>query len=225
MGEMAASPIRIAVVDPYPMFRTGVVQTIAASDHFQIVAEGETAADARRVVRELAPDILLLDICLAENGFDAVRDISKIFPTCRIVVLTAVDDALSVSNALALGVKGYILKGVSLKGVSGSELINALQTIHSGLPFLTPDLASRLLIDTRGGPLFKPLEAKPLERLTYREKQVLERLSKGMTNDEIAKNLGLNIKTIKSYITQVFRKLKVNNRVQALKIAQNVNGD
>jgi two-component system, NarL family, nitrate/nitrite response regulator NarL len=220
MGEMAASPIRIAVVDPYPMFRTGVVQTIAASDHFQIVAEGETAADARRVVRELAPDILLLDICLAENGFDAVRDISKIFPPCRIVVLTAVDDALSVSNALALGVKGYILKGVS-----GSELINALQTIHSGLPFLTPDLASRLLIDTRGGPLFRPLEAKPLERLTYREKQVLERLSKGMTNDEIAKNLGLNIKTIKSYITQVFRKLKVNNRVQALKIAQNVNGD
>jgi len=202
------------------MFRTGVVQTIAASDHFQIVAEGETAADARRAVRELAPDILLLDICLAENGFDAVRDISKIFAPCRIVVLTAVDDALSVSNALALGVKGYILKGVS-----GSELINALQTIHSGLPFLTPDLASRLLIDTRGGPLFRPLEAKPLERLTYREKQVLERLSKGMTNDEIAKNLGLNIKTIKSYITQVFRKLKVNNRVQALKIAQNVNGD
>jgi|RhiMethySRZTD1v2_1073278.scaffolds.fasta_scaffold606692_1 two-component system nitrate/nitrite response regulator NarL len=215
-----ASPIRIAVVDPHPMFRTGVVQTIAASDHFQIVAEGETAADARRAVRELAPDILLLDICLAENGFDAVRDISKIFAPCRIVVLTAVDDALSVSNALALGVKGYILKGVS-----GSELINALQTIHSGLPFLTPDLASRLLIDTRGGPLFRPLEAKPLERLTYREKQVLERLSKGMTNDEIAKNLGLNIKTIKSYITQVFRKLKVNNRVQALKIAQNVNGD
>jgi DNA-binding NarL/FixJ family response regulator len=202
------------------MFRTGVVQTIAASDHFQIVAEGETAADARRAVRELAPDILLLDICLAENGFEAVRDISKIFAPCRIVVLTAVDDALSVSNALALGVKGYILKGVS-----GSELINALQTIHSGLPFLTPDLASRLLIDTRGGPLFRPLEAKLLERLTYREKQVLERLSKGMTNDEIAKNLGLNIKTIKSYITQVFRKLKVNNRVQALKIAQNFNGD
>jgi two-component system, NarL family, nitrate/nitrite response regulator NarL len=202
------------------MFRTGVVQTVAASGHFQIVAEGETAADARRVVRELAPDILLLDICLTENGFDAVRDISKIFPPCRIVVLTAIDDALSVSNALALGVKGYILKGVS-----GSELINALQTIHSGLPFLTPDLASRLLIDTRGGPLFRPLEATPLERLTYREKQVLDRLSKGMTNDEIAKNLGLNIKTIKSYITQVFRKLKVNNRVQALKIAQNVNGD
>jgi two-component system, NarL family, nitrate/nitrite response regulator NarL len=202
------------------MFRTGVVQTIAASGHFQIVAEGETAADTRRVVRDLAPDILLLDICLAENGFDTVRDISKIFPPCRIVVLTAIDDALSVSNALALGVKGYILKGVS-----GSELIDALQTIHSGLPFLTPDLASRLLIDTRGGPLFRPLEAKPLERLTYREKQVLDRLSKGMTNDEIAKNLGLNIKTIKSYITQVFRKLKVNNRVQALKIAQSVNAD
>jgi len=202
------------------MFRTGVVQTVAASDHFQIVAEGETAADARRVVRDLAPDILLLDICLPENGFDAVRDISKIFPPCRIVVLTAIDDALSVSNALALGVKGYVLKGVS-----GSELINALQTIHSGLPFLTPELASRLLIDTRGGPPFRPLETKPLERLTYREKQVLDRLSKGMTNDEIAKNLGLNIKTIKSYITQVFRKLKVNNRVQALKIAQNVNGE
>ena len=215
-----ASPIRIAIVDPHPMFRTGVVQTVAASGLFQIVAEGETAADARRVVRELAPDILLLDICLTENGFDAVRDISKVLPPCRIVVLTAIDDALSVSNALALGVKGYILKGVS-----GSELINALQTIHSGLPFLTPDLASRLLIDTRGGPLFRPLEAKPLARLTYREKQVLDRLSKGMTNDEIAKNLGLNIKTIKSYITQVFRKLKVNNRVQALKIAQNVNGD
>lgn len=77
------SPIRIAIVDPHPMFRTGVVQTVAASGHFQIVAEGETAADARHVARELAPDILLLDICLTENGFDAVRDISKIFPPCK----------------------------------------------------------------------------------------------------------------------------------------------
>lgn len=215
-----ASPVRIAIVDPHPLFRTGIVQTIAASGHFQLIGEGETANDACRLVHELAPELLVFDACLAENGFDAVRDISKADPDCRIVVLTARDDALSVSSALALGVKGYILKGVS-----GAELIDALQTIHSGRPFLTPELASRLLVDTRGGPLFNPLDDKPLEKLTHREKQVLDRLAQGMTNREIARNLGLNIKTIKCYITQVFRKLNVNNRVQALTVAQSGNSD
>src|SRR5262245_65511955 len=71
-----ASPVRIAIVDPHPLFRTGIVQTIAASGYFQLIGEGETANDACRLVHVLAPELLVFDACLAENGFDAVRDIS-----------------------------------------------------------------------------------------------------------------------------------------------------
>jgi DNA-binding NarL/FixJ family response regulator len=203
-------PIRIALIDPYPIFREGVVRTIGRFQDLAVIAQGETS-DAVAALGDATPDILIIDIDAAENCIREIRDLSHRYPRCKIIILTAVDDVLSVSNALALGVKGYILKGVT-----GLELIGAIKTVHSGQPFVTSELASRLLVEAKGGPLLPLRHVKLQASLSSREQQVLERVSKGLTNREIAEQLGVKVKTIKYYLTQVFKKLQVTNRLQAM---------
>ena len=203
------NPIRIAVVDPYPLYRQGVVQTIARSADVVLAAEGESVADARRLIQEGGLDILMLDLAILDQPKD-VEAIAKRCTDCKLVVLTARDDVLTVSTTLGAGVRGYILKGIS-----GVELIAAIKGIHAGQPFVTPDLASRMLVEG----IASPRSARELA-LSVRERQVLDHLSKGLTNKEIAALLGLHVKTIKFYLSALFKKLNVSNRVQAMKTAR-----
>jgi len=212
------SPIRIAVIDPYPIFREGIVRTLARCAHFAVVAQGEATGDAFGALQDYAPDILTIDLNAVEHGIHDMQRICRDWPSCKVVILTAVDDALSVSNALAIGVRGYILKGVS-----GSELIAALEAIHAGQPFVTAELASRLLMDAKGGPLLALRGPELYAALSHREQQVLAHISKGRTNREIAQELGVTVKTIKYYLTQLFKKLKVTNRMQAIQVSQKLN--
>jgi DNA-binding NarL/FixJ family response regulator len=206
------SPIRIAVIDTCPLYRTGVVQALARNHQFRVVAEGASAADAQRAIREADPHVLLLNMGVLER-FDPRKDIASARSQCKIAVLTARDDPVSVSKALATGAAGYILKAVS-----GTELAEALATIDAGKPFVTPELASRLLTDAQGGPLVPKWTQRAT--LSYREQQMLEHASKGLTNYEIAEKLGLKVSTIKHYMTRVFRKMKASNRLQAIQASQ-----
>jgi two-component system, NarL family, nitrate/nitrite response regulator NarL len=207
------SQIRIAVVDPYPLYRQGVVQTVIRSADLVLVAEGEGIADARRAVHEGGIDILVLDVAIfaSKNAEELARKCID----CKLVVLTAHDDLLTVSAALAAGVRGYILKGVS-----GSELVAAIKAVHAGQPFITPELASRMLVEG----ISSPRAAKEMA-LSMRERQVLNHLSRGLTNKEIAELLGLHVKTIKFYLSALFKKLNVTNRVQAMKTARELKID
>jgi DNA-binding NarL/FixJ family response regulator len=205
--------IRIVVIDPHPIFREGVVRTIARSEGMSVVGEGKTAADARRLASAKAPDIVILDIAI-NRGREVVAELAK--PNIKCVSLTMLDDVLSVTNALAAGSSGYILKGVS-----GLELIDALRAIHAGEHYITPDLAIRLLV---GGSLLPQREAKVKASLTYREQQLLDHISKGYTNQEIAERLGLTVATTKVYLTQLFKKLRVRSRLQAVIAARNQTG-
>jgi two-component system, NarL family, nitrate/nitrite response regulator NarL len=202
--------MRIVLIDPHPIFREGVGRTIARSDEMSLVGEGNTAADARQLASTKAPDIVILDIAIA-GGREVIAELARCNIKC--VVLTMLDDALTVSNALAAGAKGYILKGVS-----GPELIDALKSIHTGQPYVPAEVAARLVV---GGSLLPRLEAKVQAGLTYRERQLLDHISKGYTNREIADRLGLTVGTIKVYLTQLFKKLGVRNRVQAVIAARN----
>jgi two-component system, NarL family, nitrate/nitrite response regulator NarL len=206
--------IRILLIDPHPIFREGVSRTIARSDAMALVGEGSTAADARQLANTKAPDIVILDIAIA-GGRDVIAELASCNIKC--VVLTMLDDALTVSNAIAAGAKGYILKGVS-----GLELIDALKSVHAGQSYVTAELAARLVV---GGSLRPRREAKVQAGLTYRERQLLEHLSKGYTNREIADRLGLTVATIKVYLTQLFKKLGVRNRVQAVIAARTKYGE
>jgi DNA-binding NarL/FixJ family response regulator len=191
-----SNSIRIVVIDPYPIFRQGVVSTIARSEAMSLVGEGATANDARRLARAMAPDIVILDIAIA-GGCEVVAEVAKRHIKC--VVLTTLDDPLSVYNVVAAGANGYILKGVS-----GLELIDTLKGVHAGNP----------------SPLLHR-ETKVQAGLTYREWQLLDHITKGHTNREIADALGLAVATIKVYLMQLFKKLRVRNRLQAVIAARN----
>ena len=202
--------IRIVVVDAHPIFRQGVIRTIARSQSMQCVGEGTTVEDARQLTREKQPHIVILDIAIP-NGSALVAEIVNYGSKC--VVLTTLDDVLSVSNALAKGAHGYILKGVS-----GLDLIGALQSIHAGAPYVTAELAARLLV---GGTLVPKRVAKVQNALSFREQQLLDHITKGYTNREIANKLGLTVGTTKVYLTQLFKKMRVRNRLQAVIAARN----
>jgi len=205
-----SQPLRIVVIDAHPIFRQGVIRTIARSEGMEVVAEGTSATDARRLASEKRPDVVILDIAIPK-GRAVLADIVRQGIKC--VVLTTIDDVLSVSGALASGVNGYILKGVS-----GIELISALRTVQRGEPYVTAELAARMLI---GGSLLPKRAAKVQGALSYREQQLLDHITKGYTNQEIATKLGLTVGTTKVYLTQLFKKMRVRNRLQAVIAARN----
>ena len=215
VGGLRVNKICVAVIDPYPLFRQGIVQTIVNSTQLELVAEGATLEDARRAAREHRPDVIVIDIGVPESGIEAAQDFIRSEPHCKLVVLTSLDDVSSVSKALAAGIQGYLLKGAT-----GIELVAAIEAIHSDQPYITPKLASRLLTQARGGPLSAIREPSQRLELSYREQQVLVRVSKGLTNKEIATQLGLNERTIKHYLTQLFKKMQVRNRLQAIQTAK-----
>ena len=178
-----------------------------------VVAEGGTADEAHLAVERAKPDVLLLDIGVPGDGMAAAGEILRMRPNMKVVVLTASDVEEDVAGALRAGVHGYILKDVS-----GPELVTAIEAIHRGEPYITPTLASRLLMQNKGRSL--SVQTTEAVGLTLRDKQMLGHLARGLTNQEIARSLGMNVRTIKHYLTQVFRKMRVRNRVEAIIEAQ-----
>jgi two-component system, NarL family, nitrate/nitrite response regulator NarL len=205
-------PIRVAVIDPHPIFRRGVTATLQRSDDLILVGEGATIDDARRILRDKAPDLLILEIAVP-HGLEIAADIVKNGVRC--LVLTALDDVLSVSTALEAGVSGFILKGVS-----GLDLIKALKTVHGGQRYATPELAFRMLELGSEKSLAPRRDGRRRGGLNQREQELLEHITKGLTNEEIAKKLGLSLGTIKYYISQLFKKMRVRNRLQAIMAAR-----
>jgi DNA-binding NarL/FixJ family response regulator len=176
----------------------------------EFVGEGTTADDARRLATEKEPDVLVLDIAIPKARAVVAEIVGQ---GIKCVVLTTLDDVFSVSNALASGANGYILKGVS-----GLELISALKVIYGGEPYVTAEIAARVLI---GGSLVPKRAVKVKGALSFREQQLLEHIIKGYTNQEIAKKLGLTVGTTKVYLTQLFKKMHVRSRLQAVIAARN----
>lgn len=203
-----SDPIRIAVVDDHPLFRSGVAVTLAAEPRYEVVAQGATAADAVRIAEQFLPDIMLVDIAMAGCGLTAAQKIAQTCPIVRVVVLTASESDDHVLAALEAGVRGYILKGVS-----ANELIRTLNAILVGETYVTPALAARLLQQVRKAPVAQ--RSGDLSALTAREEEILDEVSRGLTNKEIANRLGISEKTVKHYMTNIMEKLQVRNRVEA----------
>jgi two-component system, NarL family, nitrate/nitrite response regulator NarL len=203
-----ADSMRIAVVDAQPLFRKGLADTIGGPMRL-VVAEGECADDVGRIVRQSKPDMLILDVSVPGDGLAAAENALRMSPNLKIVIVTASDDESDIADALHIGAQGYILKGVS-----ASELLSALETIDRGVPYVTPALAHRLLKQSKGKSLLANKAAAL--GLTARDKSVLGHLAKGLSNQQIAAELGVNVRTIKYYLTGIFRKMHVHTRVEAI---------
>lgn len=199
--------IQIVVADDHPLLRGGVVLTLVEHGGFSVLAQAGSADEAVSAVETHMPDIVLLDVSMPGSGLEAAATISQRFPAVKIVMLTiseADDDLLS---ALRAGARGY-----ALKGVSATELIDVLQGVASGGSYVSPALAARVLASMQGR---GPREVPEAESLAPREVMILRLVATGRSNKEIARDLELQEKTIKHYMTNILQKLQVRNRVEA----------
>jgi len=210
---------RVVVVDDHPLFREGVARSIDEAEQFEVVGEGDSADQAVELVEALMPDIVCLDISMPGSGIEAARRIGAAFPAVAIVMLTVSEADEDVSTALETGASGYVLKGVS-----ASQLIDALSGVAEGKSYISPELAARLLNSMR---VPKVKSADPIDSLTRREEQILELVATGMSNKEVGAQLNLQEKTVKHYMTNILQKLHVRNRVEAAIIARDrgINSD
>ena len=208
--------IRVIVVDDHPLYRSGVVSTLKEFVDIQIVGEGASSSDAQTLVRDLSPDVALLDISMPGNGLRAAKEISSQTENkkiSKIIMLTASEDEREVLAALEAGAVAY-----ALKGIGGSDLVAIIRTVFAGGSYVAPTLAGRLLLNSKNRG--ETPEALTFSTLSARELEVARLLTMGLSNKEIAKSLGLQEKTIKHHMTQLLHKLRVRNRVEAAMLAK-----
>jgi two-component system, NarL family, nitrate/nitrite response regulator NarL len=211
----SASTIRIAIVDDHPLLRRGVSETLSEEADLELVGVGASAQDAVRLAGETRPDLILLDIALPGGGIEAARAIVGTFPDIKVVMLTVREDQATVRAALKAGARGYLVKGVD-----GPELVSTLRKIHSGQSYVTPALAAQLLSETSTPAPAASLADSLPPSLTKREQQIVELLSDGLSNQEIAEQLGLTENTVKHYVTPILQKLGARNRTEVAIIAR-----
>ena len=203
-----SDPIRIVVADDHPMFRAGVVATLAAQPDIVVVGEAEDAAGAVSLARQHLPDAVLLDITMPGGGLRAARDITTACPATRVVMLTASANEDDLLAAMKAGASGYVLKGAG-----ASELIGVVRSVCAGEVYVAPTLAWSLLRE------MSTPRTSPLDELTPREREVLELVAEGLSNQEIGDRMSLAEKTIKHYMTNILGKLQVRSRVEAALLA------
>ncbi|AYG62723.1 response regulator transcription factor [Rhizobium jaguaris] len=199
--------ISLAVIDDHPLFREGVIRSLAEIDGFAIVGEGSTMEDAIRISENGRPDVLLLDISMPGGGLNALSLILERVPGQKIVMLTVSESSDDVTTALRTGAKGYVLKGVGSRA-----LADILRTVASGETYVAPTLSARLISGDGNGSAQK---ADLLRDLTGRESEVLQFVAAGLSNKQIGLKLDLHEKTVKHHMTQIFTKLGVANRTEA----------
>ena len=204
--------IRIVVADDHPLFRDGVVTSLGSISDMTVVGQAENADEAVRVVRDELPDLALLDIAMPGGGIEAARQIATVCPATRIVMLTVSENEDDLLEAMKAGASGYVLKGVSAR-----ELAAVLRSVNAGEVYVAPSLGFGLLRE-----MSKPRPTDALAELSARERQVLELVANGMSNQEIGLQLGLAEKTIKHYMTNILTKLQVRSRVEAALLAAKV---
>jgi DNA-binding NarL/FixJ family response regulator len=207
--------IRIVIVDDHPLFREGVALTLATDPSIEIIAEGQNSEDATRLAEEHLPDVMLLDISMPGGGIKAAEAISLSCPVVKIGMLTVSEREDDVMKSLNAGASGYILKGVG-----GKELIDIVKRLSLGESYITPQLAARMLTEIKPKQTAESKSQDVFSGLTAREEQILESISRGLSNKEIGGELNITEKTVKHYVTNVLQKLQVRNRVEAALLAQ-----
>jgi two-component system nitrate/nitrite response regulator NarL len=201
--------IRVVVVDDHALFRAGVIQSLAFDGGIEVVGEGETAAEAVQLAKDLAPDLVLLDISMPGNGIEAAREILRMPGAPRIAMLTVSENDDDVMRALEAGAAGYLPKGIRTP-----ELIAAVRSLRHGRTVVSPELALRALTNKVRA------EASPLAFLSDQERRTLRLVASGLSNREVGEQLEVQEKTVKYHVTNILRKLKARNRVEAVLIAK-----
>lgn len=207
---MSTEPLRVLIADDHPLFRSGMRALLGAEPEIEVVGEARTGDDALELAAALQPDVILMDLQMPGiGGIEATRRILHTSPHIRILVVTMFEDDQSVFAAMRAGARGYILKGAN-----PDDILRAIQAVGKGEAIFSPPIATRL-IDFFAG-LQPTLLPHALPELTDREQEILTLIAQGQSNAAIAKQLALSPKTVANYVSNIFSKLQVADRAQAM---------
>jgi len=205
--------IRVLIADDQALFRRGLHVVLGTEDGIEVVAEAENGEEAVEKARELAPDVVLMDVRMPKlNGIEAARQIRAEEPSTKILMLTVSDEEDDLYEAIKAGANGYLLKEISVE-----EVAESIRAVVQGQSLLSPSMASKLL--TEFNAMVKRAEDKqqfsgPV--LTNRELEVLRLVAKGMSNREIATDLYISENTVKNHVRNILEKLHLHNRMEAV---------
>jgi DNA-binding NarL/FixJ family response regulator len=202
-------PVRIVLADDHPMFREGLRFTLGREPDLAVVGEAATGTEAVRLVEELDPDLVVMDLAMPElGGLAATRRLTERGARARVLVLTMSEDDETVFAALRAGAGGYLVKGAD-----PGQVVSAVRAVAGGHAVLGPQLAGRMLTFFAG-----PAGRDPADfpELSAREREVLALLAEGQSNAEIGRALFISPVTVRNHVSSILAKLQVTNRRQAM---------
>ncbi len=201
-------PTKILLVDDHNVVRSGLAKFLMVNKDLKLVAEASDGEEAIQMASLHKPDVILMDLMMpGMDGITATREIHKKFPQIKVIALTSFAEQNMVQGALQAGAIGYLQKNVTAK-----ELGNAIRSACAGKMTLSPE-ATQALVQSTAQPQI------PGEQLTERERDVLKGMVDGLNNNEIAERLVVSLGTVKFHISNIFHKLGVDSRVEAVKLA------
>ncbi|WP_106401185.1 response regulator transcription factor [Actinocorallia populi] len=208
--------VRVVLADDQPLVRAALQMVIADAADVEVVGEAADGAEAVRLVGELAPDVVVMDIRMpGMDGIEATRLITAATASTHVVVLTTFDDDEYVYGALQAGASGFLVKDMAL-----DDILAAVRTVAAGDALIAPSVTRRLIKEFVDRPSAAPSRpAKSLSGVTDREKEVLTLVGSGLSNAEIADRLCISVATAKTYLNRLLTKLDARDRVQLVILA------
>ena len=204
--------IRVLIADDHVLLRAGLRALLNSLSGFEVVGEASNGAEAQQLVKELRPDVVLMDINMPDHGgIEATRQLQQSCPEVNILILTVHEDKSLLQEALQVGASGYILKRAL-----ESELTNAIRSVARGDIYVHPAMTRALLSNTEEKTTDK---LYPVETLTSRENEVLQLLASGHTNREIANMLAISVRTVESHRSNLMSKLDLCSRASLVRYA------
>jgi DNA-binding NarL/FixJ family response regulator len=204
-------PIRVLVADDHPLFRDGMRGLLDSIADAEVVGEATTGEEAIVLAEKLQPDVILMDIRMPDiNGIEATREILHTSPHIGVLVVTMFEDEDSVFAAMRAGARGYLLKDAR-----GEEVLRAIKAVNDGEAIFGPGVAQRLInfFSAEKAPRAAP---RAFPELTSREEEILTFIAQGYGNKEIAERLYISLKTVRNHVSNIFTKLQVADRAQAV---------
>ncbi|GAA3506989.1 response regulator [Streptomyces showdoensis] len=223
-GDTAARPVRVFLLDDHEVVRRGVRDLLEAEPDIEVVGEAATAREVLARVPAARPDVAVLDVRLGSatggdhEGVEVCRELRAAMPELACLMLTSFDDDEALFDAIMAGAAGYVLKQIG-----GSDLVHAVRTVATGKSLLDPRMTSRVMARIRGPepePEPRAAATAELDRLSPREREILDLIGLGLTNRQIAERLFLAEKTVKNRVSAILGKLGVGRRIQAAMLAE-----